>query len=255
MALKVVIITQEEPFFLPESLRFLFHITNSLELHFTVIVLPPSPFGKRESMFSKVRKTIDTFGLQFFFRYAFQYLFNRKSIIDVFKRFNIDYKKISGDINSDFNIQLIRDENPDILLSIAGNQIFKKRLLSIPKITSLNLHTALLPKYRGLMPSFWVLKNGETETGVTVFEIDEGIDSGEIVVQYRYGIDTHTTQEELIRDTKHLGMIAIKDALQMYSTNPLLVMKTQNDASNMSYYKFPTSSDVSSFLSSGKKFY
>jgi len=44
----------------------------------------------------------------------------------------------------------------------------------------LNLHSALLPKYRGLMPSFWVLKNNENKTGVSVFFVDKGIDSGPI---------------------------------------------------------------------------
>ena len=67
----------------------------------------------------------------------------------------------------------------------------------------INLHTALLPKYRGLMPTFWVLKNNEKNTGVSVFFVDEGIDSGPIIVQKNISIG-NMTQQELIVKTKKL---------------------------------------------------
>ena len=64
-----------------------------------------------------------------------------------------------------------------------GNQIFKKQIIELAPKGCINLHTALLPKYRGLMPTFWVLKNNEKYTGVSVFFVDKGIDSGPIIVQ------------------------------------------------------------------------
>ena len=83
-------------------------------------------------------------------------------------------------------------------MSVAGNQIFRAALLEVAHKGCLNVHSALLPRYRGLMPTFWVLKNGEKETGVSVFLVDKGIDSGPIVVQKRVPITTDRL-ENLIR--------------------------------------------------------
>ena len=85
------------------------------------------------------------------------------------KRYDIDTIPLDGPINSASSLQVIKSFEPDLLVSIQGNQIFKAGLLAIPNLGTLNLHTALLPKYRGLMPTFWVLKNQENVTGVSVF--------------------------------------------------------------------------------------
>ena len=77
----------------------------------------------------------------------------------------------------------IKYYEPDLLVSILGNQIYREPIINLASNGCINLHTALLPKYRGLMPSFWVLRNGEYYTGVSVFFVDEGIDSGPIIVQ------------------------------------------------------------------------
>jgi methionyl-tRNA formyltransferase len=116
----------------------------------------------------------------------------------------------------------------------------------------LNLHTALLPKYRGLMPTFWTLKNGEKETGVSVFLVDEGIDSGPIVVQKRVRIDTDRL-EELIRRTKVIGMDAVWEAVEKVRVGkPKLI---PNPDSEKSYFSFPTRDDVRAFRAAGKRLY
>ena len=68
---------------------------------------------------------------------------------------------ISENINSPSSINIINSYKPDILVSVLGNQIFKKQIINLAPMGCINLHTALLPKYRGLMPTFWVLKNNE----------------------------------------------------------------------------------------------
>lgn len=88
-------------------------------------------------------------------------------------------------------------------ISITGNQIFKKQLIELAPERCLNLHTALLPKYWGLIASFWVLKNNETHTGVSVFFVDEEIDSRPLV-QKKVEIENRT-QEELVGFTKNVG--------------------------------------------------
>ena len=102
------------------------------------------------------------------------------------------------------------------------------------------------------MPTFWVLKNGEQYTGVSVFFVDEGIDSGPIIVQKKIKIN-NVSQSELINITKKLGMDAIIEAINLiYDDNVDLIT---NNNSEMSYFTFPTRKDVIEFKRNGKKFF
>ncbi|MDB4851845.1 formyltransferase family protein, partial [Flavobacteriaceae bacterium] len=116
----------------------------------------------------------------------------------------------------------------------------------------INLHTALLPKYRGLMPTFWVMKNNEKYTGVSVFFVDEGIDSGPIIVQEKLEIG-NSTQKSLIIKTKRIGMQLILKSIDLISNNKVAIIP--NDASKKTYYSFPTRKDVLEFRKNGKKFF
>jgi methionyl-tRNA formyltransferase len=102
------------------------------------------------------------------------------------------------------------------------------------------------------MPTFWVLKNGERQTGVTVFFVDEDIDTGPIIVQKEIPINTRS-QFELIKITKKMGMDAIIESLNLLIKNPN-VRLTENQAQKGSYYPFPTKKDVKNFLRNGNKF-
>ncbi|MDB4785619.1 formyltransferase family protein, partial [Akkermansiaceae bacterium] len=155
-------------------------------------------------------------------------------------------------INSLNSVNKIKAYRPDLLVSILGNQIFKSPVLNLAPKGCINLHTALLPKYRGLMPSFWVMKNNEKKTGVSVFFVDEGIDSGPIIVQKEVEIG-NKTQEELIMYTKKLGMEAIAKSINLIQKNEVKLI--ENDSSKKTYFSFPTRKDVVEFNKSGKKFF
>jgi methionyl-tRNA formyltransferase len=137
-------------------------------------------------------------------------------------------------------------------VSIGGNQVFKRALLDIPTKGTINLHTALLPKYRGLMPSFWVLKNNEKYTGVSVFFVDEGIDSGPIIVQKKVEISGRT-QEELIEYTKDIGMDCILEA--MISIRDHAYTLIPNPEQDQTYFSFPSRQDVLTFKKNGALFF
>lgn len=102
------------------------------------------------------------------------------------------------------------------------------------------------------MPTFWVLKNNEKKTGVSVFFVDRGIDSGPIIVQTEIEIGNRT-QEELINHTKKIGMEAIAKSVDLIQKNKVELIK--NDSSKKTYYTFPTRKDVLEFKKIGKKFY
>jgi methionyl-tRNA formyltransferase len=102
------------------------------------------------------------------------------------------------------------------------------------------------------MPSFWVLKNQEKYTGISVFLVDEGIDSGPLIVQKKIEIGART-QEELIEYTKDLGMDCILEAISLLRDGKEVLMP--NPAEEMTYFSFPTKADVQEFKRNGALFF
>lgn len=254
--MKIVLITQDDPFFLGKNIEYLnANLPNDI-LCSACVVFDVSPFGRKESFLQKITKTWNIFGSVFFFMYGLQFLKNKISansdVKNVLKRFKTPVIKLEKGINHPESLEVIKSYQPDVLVSIAGNQIFKKPLIELAPKGCINLHTALLPKYRGLMPSFWVLKNNEKKTGVSVFFVDEGIDSGPIIVQKEVEIND-MTQKQLIEHTKKLGMDAIIEALDLIKNDSVNLIPNPDE--EMSYYSFPTKEDVKEFKRIGKKFF
>ena len=179
-------------------------------------------------------------------------LFFSKNLKSLLNENNIPIIELTDSINAPSSISIIKSYKPDLLVSILGNQIFKSKIINLAPKGCINLHTALLPKYRGLMPTFWVLKNNEKYTGVSVFFVDEGIDSGKIILQEKVRIN-NLTHYELIKTTKRIGMKLISKAIYKISLNDLNLI--ENDNKKMTYFSFPTKEDVDYFLKTGKKFF
>tara|TARA_B100001057_G_C22549674_1_gene832918 strand:- start:47 stop:805 length:759 start_codon:yes stop_codon:yes gene_type:complete len=245
--MNIIIITQNEPFYLSENLNYLLSILDKDVKVVGCVVNDVSPFGKEESFLSKVLKTYKIFGLSFFIYYSCKFLYSKffkKSLKSFLISQKIPIIKINENINSHKSLKKIKSYNPDLLVSILGNQIFKTNLINLAPKGCINLHTSLLPKYRGLMPTFWVLKNNEDYTGISVFFVDEGIDSGPIIVQRKVKI-IKKNQADLIMKTKKIGMECIAEAILLIKDN--LVKLKPNDKNQKSYYSFPKREDVIEF--------
>lgn len=254
--MKILIITQDEPFYLAENIEYLIEHFPSHSQIVGCCLFDVSPFGKKESFFQKALKTFRVFGAGFFFHYTLEYirskLSSKKKVVKVLERVGVPIIRLDKGINHPESVARLKEYDPDLLVSIAGNQIFKKPIIDLAPKGCLNLHTALLPKYRGLMPTFWVLKNDEKETGVSVFFVDEGIDSGPIIVQERVLIGDRS-QRELIEYTKKIGMDAIIKAINLIESGSFELI--ENNELEKSYFSFPTRDDVKEFLKKGKRFY
>jgi len=254
--MKIVIITQDEPFYLADNLSYLIEIMPRHSQIVGCVVNDVSPFGKKENFIQKAKKTYDIFGLRFFMHYSLKFIKSKfqssKKISNILNDFCIDKIVLNKHINHPESVQSIKKYDPDLLISILGNQIFKDPIIRLAPKGCLNLHTALLPKYRGLMPTFWVMKNDEEYTGVSVFFVDEGIDSGPIVVQEKVKIG-NKTQEELIKHTKKIGMESIAKAVDLIEKDQVKLI--ENNDTEKTYYSFPERKDVIDFASKGKRFF
>lgn len=110
-------------------------------------------------------------------------------------------------------IKQIEDMNADIIVVVAYGKILPKRVLEAAKYGCINVHASLLPKYRGAAPIQWSVINGDKETGVTIMQMDEGLDTGDILLVKKTNIDVDETSEELFDRLSLIGADALIESL------------------------------------------
>jgi methionyl-tRNA formyltransferase len=113
------------------------------------------------------------------------------------KQYDIKYLRHEN-INSEEFIDIIKGFNCDLFVSMSFNQIFKSKIINLPKYKAINCHAGKLPYYRGRNVLNWALINDESEFGITVHFIDEGIDTGDIIAQEVYPIDDDDSYASLL---------------------------------------------------------
>ena len=126
------------------------------------------------------------------------------------------------------NIKVVKPDSPldlighledlDCVITIGYGVLLPQVVLDIPKYGFLNLHFSLLPAYRGAAPAQRALLNGETVTGVTVFQLEKGMDTGPIYSQLPINIDPSWRSVELLSQLAHQGPIAVATAISMIET-------------------------------------
>ncbi len=100
-------------------------------------------------------------------------------------------------INTADALQVLSDWQPDVAVVAAYGQILKPAVLAVPRLGCINVHTSLLPRYRGAAPIQWAIANGDKETGITIMHMDVGMDTGDIISQRTVPIDADDTAGSL----------------------------------------------------------
>ena len=103
------------------------------------------------------------------------------------RRNNIN-SMISANVNEKQTVEQIRAANPDLIVSVSMNQIVKKEILDLPLKRCINVHCAPLPRYGGMSPYVWALANNEDHSSATIHYMDEGLDTGDIIVQEKVDV-------------------------------------------------------------------
>lgn len=132
-------------------------------------------------------------------------------------------------INTDEMRALFESIAPDVVVVVAYGKILPPWLLRIPRRGCINVHFSLLPKYRGAAPVNWAIARGETETGVTTMLMDEGLDTGPILLQRRCPIGPEETAPELARRLAQLGAELLIETLERWERGEL-TPRPQDDA-------------------------
>mgnify|MGYP000654095619 CR=1 FL=1 len=116
-------------------------------------------------------------------------------------------------------VEEMRALNPDAMVVIAFGQILPKSLLDLPKYGCVNIHASLLPKYRGAAPIQWAVINGEKESGVTIMQMDEGLDTGDMIQKTEVEITPDETGESLHDKLAAAGAALCVETLKAVETH------------------------------------
>lgn len=126
-------------------------------------------------------------------------------------------------------VEALRAYEADVFVVAAFGQILSKEILTMPRLGCVNIHASLLPKYRGSSPINQCIIDGEEETGVTIMQMDEGVDTGDILATVRVAIAADETAESLFEKLSKAGAKLIVDTLPKLERGELTPVK-QNDA-------------------------
>jgi methionyl-tRNA formyltransferase len=121
---------------------------------------------------------------------------------------------------------------PELIVVVAYGQILPPEVLSIPPLGCLNVHASLLPKYRGAAPVQWAVIRGEMVTGVTIMQMDAGLDTGDILLQRATAIRIEETAVELAGRLSEMGAELLVEALQRLREHTLFGIPQNHEAAS-----------------------
>ena len=256
--LKVVVMTQNDRFFIPRNIHKASKVCELVEV---VEVDCKSAMDNRLADYYKWFGFMQCakMGVRTIFRETQKYLDRLCgyklcqgycSVADVAKAMGVAHQVIN-DSNDKAFVEHICQLQPDLIISFSAPQIIKAELLSIPKHGIINVHGSLLPDYRGCLPSFWYIFNGEKLGGATVHYMSAKIDDGDIIKQGSVDISDCKSMFQLMEKTKTLGGELIVQAIEDITAGTVQVRPNKVDEGR--YFTWPTTEQAKEFRARGCK--
>jgi methionyl-tRNA formyltransferase len=248
--LRVLFVTEDDPIYV---IRFFdsFLVEYPRE-EFTIVGMTiVAPF--RESLAATARRMLSFYGVVACARLAARFAgakLRRRSIATLAKRDGVPLVATSS-VNDSRYLACIRELDPDVIVSVAAPEIFRDEILSIPPLGCVNLHSGRLPKFRGMMPTFWQMLGGERQATVTVHEMAREVDAGRILGTVECSIHDHDSVDRVMTEAKLSGarlMIRVLGEIADGTVAPRPL-----DMSEASYYSFPTRQDARNLLRRGHR--
>ena len=247
--MRLVYLTTDDPLYLP---TFFDRVLSEHHARTSAVFIAP-PLFKNQSTWQATRRYIRTFGMGAgveLTRRVLQAKLRRRSIASVCARWGVR-SAVVRDVNAPPFLDELRRLNPDVIISVSCPLIFKKPLIELPPRGILNLHGAILPQYRGVMPAFRMLANGEKKAGVSIYFVNEDIDAGELCGQRIFDIPQDDTLDSFLVRSKAIAAELLLEVLQKMEDGT--VTRTPLDLAQGSYYKWPDAAAVTQFRMRGRK--
>jgi methionyl-tRNA formyltransferase len=246
--MKIAYLTTDDPIYLPSFFERVLSIRAD---EAAVFVVPP--LYKNQTALRAAQRYLRTFGLRAAIGLTVRVVrakLGRQSIEGVCERHGVPCEA-TDDVNAPEFLEQLRSIGTDLIVSVSCPQIFKQPLIELPSRGCLNIHGALLPAYRGVMPSFWMLANDENEAGVSIFFVNDDIDAGALCAQRSFSIEPGETLDEFLRRSKAIAAELLLELLSQIEAGT--VESTPLDLSKGSYYSWPKREDVRRFEAAGRR--
>jgi methionyl-tRNA formyltransferase len=170
------------------------------------------------------------------------------SIAQLARAYGIPYEAVDNPNQVEFTGAL-QQRSPDLLISVACPYILKEKLLGIPRLGCINIHHAPLPRYKGMMPTFWQLFHGEQQLGVTIHYMAAKVDEGDALLQESLPVTPGESLHSLIRRSKRHGAHCMAKVVRRLQSNEAVAI--QMDHSQGSYFTFPKREEALEFRRRG----
>jgi methionyl-tRNA formyltransferase len=172
------------------------------------------------------------------------------SLEQIARAYGVPYEKIANPNATEF-VDSAQQRRAEVIVSVACPYILKDALLGVPPRGCINIHHAPLPRYKGMMPTFWQMFHGEKTVGVTVHFMGAKVDEGAALLQESLEIQPGESLHSLIRRSKRHGAHCVARVLRQMesdSHSPTLL-----DSARGSYFTFPTAAEIREFQRRGCK--
>jgi methionyl-tRNA formyltransferase len=166
------------------------------------------------------------------------------SLQQLCRAYSVRYVSVANPNEPEYMKEIER-RAPDLLVSVACPYILKQPLLTLTPLGCVNIHHAPLPRYKGMMPTFWQMYHGENKVGVTVHYMVPKVDEGAALLQAELPIQPGESLHELIRRSKRHGANCMAQVLHQIESQTQVAMKLDN--ANGSYFTFPTFAEMREF--------
>ena len=170
------------------------------------------------------------------------------TMTQICKAYDIPCRRIGNPNHDEFRNDLTQ-RAPDLLVSVACPYILKSSVLAIPPMGCINIHHAPLPKYKGMMPTFWQLFHNESSVGVTIHQMNAAVDEGHALLQAQMDIEPNESLDHLITRAKRHGAHCMARVFQKLLDGDHSAIALESTES--SYFTFPTTEQMLDFRNRG----
>jgi methionyl-tRNA formyltransferase len=170
------------------------------------------------------------------------------SLAQLCRALQIPHAVIGNPNHDEFRTQ-IAELSPDVLVSVACPYILKEKLLSLAPRACINIHHAPLPRYKGMMPTFWQMYHGERQVGVTIHTMAARVDEGSALLQEQLAIVPGESLDTLILRTKRHGAHCMLKVLQQIEQGTQAAVQPTEKTGT--YFTFPTAAEIREFRRRG----
>jgi methionyl-tRNA formyltransferase len=151
--------------------------------------------------------------------------------------------------NAPSSVESMQRRAPDLVISVACPFILKHKILGIPVQGCINIHHASLPKYKGMMPTFWQMFHGENKVGMTIHYMNERVDEGSVLLRDEMAIHPGESLDNLIRRSKQRGAHCMARVLRKIEAGTQVAVPLE--VSNENYFTFPSIGQIREFRQKG----